>query len=76
MNRPTVWVSDQVQHKPACTVTEAGQKIEILDSIRRGIVLQTCIAKPTALINFAVTVKLVCTFVFAYANRWFSDVKK
>ena len=31
--------SDQVQHKPGCTVTEAGQKFEILDLRRRGIVL-------------------------------------
>ena len=33
------WGSDQVQHKPACTVTEADQKLEISDLGRRGIVL-------------------------------------
>ena len=26
------------------------------------------------LINFTVTVKLICAFVFAYADCWFSDV--
>ena len=29
-------------------------------------------AKTKALISFAVTTKLICTFVFAYANCWFS----
>ena len=29
-------------------------------------------AKAKALINFAVTAKLICVFVFAYAKRWFS----
>ena len=31
--------SDQVRHKPGCTVTEDGQRMEILDLERRGIVL-------------------------------------
>ena len=30
------------------------------------------VAKTKALISFAVTAKLICVFVFAYANRWFS----
>ena len=30
-------------------------------------------AKTKVLISFAVTANLVCAFVFAYANRWFSD---
>ena len=34
----------------------------------------TCInvAKTKALISFAVTAKLICVFIFAYAKRWFS----
>ena len=32
-------VSDQVRHKLACTVTEEGLKLEIVDLIRGGIVL-------------------------------------
>ena len=43
-------VSDQVRHKSACTVTEAGYRLEIL----------------------AVTAQLICGFVFAYADCWFS----
>ena len=30
------------------------------------------VAKTKALISFAVTAKLICAFVFAYADRWFS----
>ena len=32
-------VSEQVQHKPACTATEAGKKLDILELSRGGIVL-------------------------------------
>ena len=32
-------VSDQVQHKPSCTGTEDGLRLEILDLECRGIVL-------------------------------------
>ena len=31
--------SDQVRHKPGCTVTEDGKRLEILDLESRGIVL-------------------------------------
>ena len=31
-----------------------------------------CVAKTKALISFAVTVQLICVFVFAYARFWFS----
>ena len=30
------------------------------------------VAKTKALISFAVTAQLICVFVFAYANCWFS----
>ena len=33
------------------------------------------VAKTKALISFAVTAKLICVFVFAYAKRWFSHDK-
>ena len=54
--------SDQVRHKPACTVTEDGQRLEILDLESRGTIR---VAKTKALISFAVTAKLICAFVFA-----------
>ena len=31
-----------------------------------------CVEKAKALISFAVTAKLICAFVFAYADCWFS----
>ena len=31
-----------------------------------------CVAKTKALISFAVTAKLICAFVFAYADCWYS----
>ena len=31
-----------------------------------------CVAKTKALISFAVNAKLICVFVFAYADCWFS----
>ena len=39
MRKPVFGVSDQVQHKPGCTVTEDGWRLEILDLGSRGIVL-------------------------------------
>ena len=34
--------SDQVRHKPDCTVTEDGYRLDILDSESRGIDLRLC----------------------------------
>ena len=70
MRKPTIWDCNQVQYKPACTVTEAGWKLEISDLRRRGIVL--CVVKRKVLIRCAVTAQLICVFVFAKAKIWFS----
>ena len=37
--KANIVVSDQVRHKPACTVTEDGYQLEIPDLRRRGVVL-------------------------------------
>ena len=39
VRKPVFGVSDQVRHKPGCTTTEDGQRLEILDLGSRGIVL-------------------------------------
>ena len=70
MTKPTIWVSDQVQHKPACTVTEETQNLENL-----GRKCTIRVAKTKTLISFAVTAKLICVFVFAHANCWFSHAQ-
>ena len=57
MRKPVFGVSDQVPHKPGCTATEDGWRLEILYLGRREIVLSA---------------KLICVFVFAYAKSRFS----
>ena len=59
--------SDQARHKPACKTTESGLRHEISDLGNRGIVLSN-VAKTKTLISLAVTGKLICAFVFAYAK--------
>ena len=39
VRKPVVGVSDQVPHKPGCTATEDGKRLEISDLGSRGIVL-------------------------------------
>ena len=63
--------SGQVRHKPGCTVTEDGERLEILD-LESYCDCTIRVAKAKALISFAVTAKLICVFVFAYADCWFS----
>ena len=64
-------VSDQVTHKPGCTITQmvTGLKFRIYRKKRDCTIY---VAKTKALISFAVTAKLICVFVFAYAKSRFS----
>ena len=39
VRKPVFGFSDQVRHKPGCTATEDGQRLNISDLGRRGIVL-------------------------------------
>ena len=59
MRKQVFGVSDQVRYKPGCLVTE---------------IYYPCSEKK-ALISFAVTAKLICVFVFAYAKSRFSHDK-
>ena len=70
MRKPVFGVSGQVRHKPGSTTTQDGQGVEIsyLESSR----ITIYVAKTKALISFAVSAKLICVFVFAYANSRFS----
>ena len=63
--------SDQVRYKPDCIIT--ARMLEFCNfgfKKKRDCTIR--VAKPKALISFAVTSKLVCVFVFAYADIWFS----
>ena len=55
MRNPVFGVSDQVRHKPDCTATEVGYRLEISDLESSEIVLSTCtlyVAKTQVLISF------------------------
>ena len=52
-------VSNQVRHRPVCTTTEEGVRLEILDDIK-------------TLISCMVAAQLIFVFVFAYAKSRFS----
>ena len=67
MRKPTIWVSNQVGHRNRC-------KIEALDFLfKKKRDCTICVAKTKASTSFAVTEKLVCAFLSAYADCWFSD---
>ena len=70
--KTNILVSDLIRHKPGCAATEDEENLEISDLESRGIALSTCVAKTKVLISFALTAKLICVFVFAYAKCWFS----
>ena len=58
--------SDKVWHTPGCTYTGD----DFVFRKNRYCAIQ--VAKTKALISLAVTAKMICIFVFAYVNRWFS----
>ena len=65
MRKPTIWFLKR--HTPNCTSTEDGQKLEVLYLESRGIVVYPCSEnKDTD------PMKLICVFVFTYADCWFS----
>ena len=67
MRKSVFGVSDQVRHKPGCTATEDGLRLEISDLGKIGIVLS--LQQKKALISFTVTVQMICAFVFAHAKN-------
>ena len=67
--KTNVLVSDQVRHKPGRTAIEDGLRLET-DLESRSYYI--CSENKGADQLRAVTAKLICVFVFAYAKRWFS----
>ena len=56
-----------VRHKPGCTATEDSQsRLALSDLESKGV------AKTDALISYALTAQLMCSFDFAYAKSRFS----
>ena len=66
MGKPTMWFPNRSDtNRPVQLQKQARSlKFRINCTIR--------VAKTKALISFAVTAKLICIFVFAYADCWFS----
>ena len=71
MRKPTILIPTRSDINHGCTITEEGYKLEVSD-IRRRRNGTIRIAQTKALISFAVTAKLICAFVFAYADCLFS----
>ena len=67
MRKHTFRDSDQVQHKPACTVPEQARSLKF--HIYEEDVL---VAKTKALTCCAVTAQLICVILFGYAKCLFS----
>ena len=71
MRKPVFGVSDHVRHKPGCTTTQDGKKLEISYLGSRGIIYYLCSVNKGA-DQLSGTAKLICVFVFAYAKSRFS----
>ena len=68
-------VSEQVRHKPRALYKHGRWLLEAGNfRFRKKRNSAICVAKTKALISFAVTAKLICGFVFAFAKCWFSYV--
>ena len=71
MRKPTMWYSN----RSGQTQTELYKHRGGLEAENFVLRKKNCtipVAKTKVLISFAVTAKLICAFVFAYAQCWFS----
>ena len=72
VGKPTMWFPNRSDTNRPVQAHKRARSL-ISDLSRRGIVVISIrVAKIKALISFAVTAKLICAFVFAYADCWFS----
>ena len=65
-----MWFSNRSDTNQAVQAQKQARSLEFHIKKKRKCTFR--VAKTKALISFAVTVKLTCTFVFAYADCWFS----
>ena len=72
MRKPTIWILTRSDTNQAVQPLEMarGLKFCIQSEVEVYCTIQG--AKTKALISFAVTAKLICVSVFAYADCWFS----
>ena len=72
-----VWEKQRFGFRPGLTQTGQYSHRRLLEAGNFGFKKRNCtihVAKTKALISFAVTAKLICANVFAYADCWFSHV--
>ena len=72
MIKPVFGVFYRVRYKPGCRATEDARLEAWNFGLRKKRDCTIRVAKTKALISFAVTAKLICVFVFAYAKSRFS----
>ena len=69
MRKPTIWIFNQaVQSQDKARSLKLWIQVE-----KRNCII--CVAKTKTQISCAVTAQLICVFVFAHANLWFSHAK-
>ena len=70
MRKPTFWFLTRSDTKVAVQSQKIAKGLNFGFRKKRDCTIY--VAKAKALISFAVTAKLICVFVFAYAKHWFS----
>ena len=70
MRKPTFWFPTWSDTNQAVQLQKMARGLKFGFRNKRNCTIR--VAKTKALISFAVTAKLICVFVFAYAKRWFS----
>ena len=69
VGKPTMWFPNRSDTNRPVQAQKRDRSLKF-----RNIALSDRVAKTKALISFAVTAKLICAFVFAYEDCWFSHV--
>ena len=70
MGKPTKWFPNRSDTNQPVQAQKRARSLKFGFKKNKG--CSICVAKTKALISFAVTAKLICIFVFAYAYCWIS----
>ena len=72
VGKSTMWFPNRSDTNQAAQSQRQARSLKFRIKQEEEVYYPCSVAKTKALISFAVTAKLVCAFVFAYANCWFS----
>ena len=70
MRKPAIWVPTRSDKNQAVQSQKKARSLKFQFMKKRNFTIR--VPKTKALISFAVTAKLICAFVFTYADCWFS----